>query len=80
MSELQRAHLSGGKRTNLMPSEWLDDWWVGYGKDESCHFEGPWEHIAILAAKVLRHPNTAMVAPNLYQPDIPLTPEQERSY
>jgi hypothetical protein len=74
------VHLRGGKRTNIGPSEWLDDWWVGWGKDESCQFEGPWEHMAILAAKILSHPNTEAVAPNLYRPDLALTDEQERSY
>ena len=74
------SHMRGGKRANIGHSEWLDDWWVGWGKDESCQFEGPWLHMAILAAKILRHPNTAKVAPNLHQPDIKLTPEQEDSY
>lgn len=78
--------LSGGKRTNIGHNsdgemdgdDW--DWWVGWGKDSSCQFEGPWAHMAILAAKILRHPNTQKVAPNLYMPDIPITPEQESNY
>lgn len=65
----QSVWLSGGKRTNIRPSEWLDDWWVGYGKDESCQFEGPWEHMAVLAARILAHPNTAAVRPDLYRPE-----------
>jgi hypothetical protein len=73
-------YLSGGKRTNLRVSEWLPGWWVGFGKDESCQFEGPWYDIVILAAKVLRDPATAIVAPNLYRPDLVLTAEQERNY
>lgn len=56
------------------------DCWVGWGKDHSCRFEGPWKAMAILAAKILRHPNTKAVAPNLYTPDIPLTQEQEEHY
>lgn len=77
---LEKVDMSGGKRANLGHSEWIDGWWVGWGKDESCQFEGPWEHMAILAAKILRHPNTQKVAPNLYMPDVPITDEQERNY
>lgn len=79
-SGLDKVFMRGGKRANIGHSDWLDDWWVGWGKDESCQFEGPWLHMAILAAKILRHPNTQKVAPNLFQPDIPITPEQEDSY
>lgn len=80
-AKLEDVDLMGGKRAHLTPSHSEDwDWWVGYGKDESCQFEGPWLHMAIIAAKILRHPNTQKVAPNLYQPDIPITPEQESNY
>ena len=77
--KLEAVSLRGGKRANLSPS-YLDDWWVGRGKDPYCQFEGTWEHMAILAAKILRHVNTLKVAPNLYRADITLTPEQEASY
>lgn len=77
--------MSGGKRTNIdhtshdteSMSDW--NWWVGWGKDQSCQFEGPWQHMAILAAKILRHPNTKAVCPNLFV-ELPLTKEQENSY
>lgn len=72
--------LTGGKRTNLTSSDWLENWWVGYGKDESCQFEGSWGAMAILAAQILAHENTRRVAPNLYWPDIPLTEEQRHQY
>lgn len=80
--------LSGGKRANIghanRNGDMLDgfedwDWWEGWGKSEGCNFEGPWVHLAILAAKILRHPNTAKVAPNLHV-ELPLTKEQEESY
>jgi len=76
------VEMQGGKRANIGNSQNIEDWdwWVGWGKDKSCQFEGPWAHMAILAAKILRHPNTKAVCPNLYQPDIQLTPEQEDSY
>jgi hypothetical protein len=77
---LEKISMSGGKRANLAHSKNLDDWWVGTGKDESCQFEGPWEHMVILAARILSHPNTQKVAPNLYLPNIQLTKEQEETY
>lgn len=79
---LENVRLSGGKRSHLTPAEedgdW--DWWVGWGKSQDCQFEGPWLHMAVIAAKILRHPNTARVAPNLHQPNIALTEEQETMY
>jgi hypothetical protein len=79
---LEPVAMTGGKRTNIGHNEPGDDWdwWVGWGKDESCQFEGPWEHMAILAAKILRHPNTRNVAPNLFMPNIPITKKQEDNY
>jgi hypothetical protein len=84
-SGLVPVQLDGGKRTNIghasdangNDADW--NWWVGWGKDDSCQFEGPWQHMAILAAKILRHPNTKAVCPNLFV-ELPLTPEQEESY
>jgi len=76
----ERVSMRGGKRANIDASKYGENWWVGYGKDDSCQFEGPWEHLAVLAAKILRHPNTKIVAPNLYLPDLPITKEQEESY
>lgn len=79
--EIDLVTMRGGKRANIGPTDnqpW--NWWVGWGKDESCQFEGPWEHMAILAAKILRHTNTQKLSPNLYRPDLTLTKEQEESY
>jgi hypothetical protein len=79
---LEPVTMRGGKRANIGHNghspEW--NWWVGWGKDQSCQFEGPWQHLAILAAKILAHPNTQRVCPNLYRPESGLTPEQEDSY
>lgn len=48
--------ISGGKRTNLMRAgEFLPNWWVGFGKDEGCQFEGPWEDIVRLARKIVAY-------------------------
>lgn len=35
-----------------------------------------WLDLAVLAVAILRHPNTAAVAPNLFNPQLPVTPEQ----
>jgi hypothetical protein len=88
---LEPVTLSGGKRTNIghaahddgPGSNWQEwNWWVGWGKDTSCQFEGPWHHMAILAAQILSHPNTQKTTPNLYRPELAeaLTPEQKESY
>lgn len=77
---LEKVTLRGGKRNRIAHSAWLDDWWIGEGKEPGCDFEGTWEHMAILAARILAHPNTQKVAPNLHRPDPRLTPEQEAAY
>ncbi len=76
------SYLSGGKRTHLSRREWMSDWWVGYGKDEGCQFEGPWAAMTYLAAKILSHPATEVTSPNLYRPDLAdaLTHEQASNY
>lgn len=80
-NDLEKVSLMGGKRAHLTPTDVPDwDWWVGWGKDESCQFEGPWQHMAVIAAKILRHENTKKVAPNLFRPDLVLTEEQENNY
>ena len=76
---LPPRNLSGGKRANIRRDAGSSNF-EGYGKDESCVFEGPWKHLVILAAKILRHPATEVVAPNLHRPDLKLTPEQEDNY
>jgi len=77
---LKRISITAAKRIHLDPSGLLEDWWVGYGKDESCQFEGRWLDMAIFAAKVLKNENTQLVAPNLYLPDLQLSEEQKSNY
>lgn len=74
-------YLSGGKRANLEKGS-LPDWWVGYGKDSSCQFEGSWFDMVVLAAKILSHPATEVVAANLYRPELAdaMTEEQRNNY
>lgn len=60
---------SGSKRTNIRESEWLPDWFVGFGKDESCAFEGTWWDMICFARNVLASPNTKQCAPEWHHPE-----------
>ena len=62
--------LSGSKRTNLQQSEPGWDWFVGFGKDESCQFEGSWWDMICFARNVLASENTRLAAPEFYRPDL----------
>src|SRR5690606_24908553 len=59
----------GAKRANIAYSDWLSDWFYGYGKDESCTFEGTWWDMICFARNVLASENTRMVAPEFYKPE-----------
>lgn len=63
--------ISGAKRANITfneeGSDW--DWFVGYGKDESCQFEGSWYDMVCFARNVLACENTKLVAPEFYKPE-----------
>lgn len=61
--------LSGAERANIEHSDWLGDWFVGYGKDEYCQFEGTWWHMICFARNVLASENTELVAPEFYRPE-----------
>lgn len=62
-------YISGSKRTNLNYSRWLDDWFVGSGKDQSCFLEGTWWDMICLARNILASENTGLVAPEYYLPE-----------
>jgi hypothetical protein len=62
--------LGGAKRANIECSEWLPDWFVGYGKDESCQFEGTWWDMICFARNVLASKNTKLCAPEFYKPEL----------
>ena len=59
----------GSKRTNIRISEWLPDWFVGHGKDESCQFEGTWWDMICFARNILANENTKIAAPEYYRPE-----------
>lgn len=62
-------YLRGAKRAKIGYSEWLPDWFVGYGKDEFCKFEGTWWDMICFARNVLASENTKLVAPEFYKPE-----------
>lgn len=61
--------ISGAKRANIYYSEWLSDWFVGFGKDEGCQFEGSWWDMICFARNILACENTKLVAPEYYHPE-----------
>ena len=63
------AYESGAKRANIRQLEWFPDWFVGYGKDESCTLEGTWWDMICLARNILASPNTEQCAPEWYHPE-----------
>jgi hypothetical protein len=69
VSEWKTKRLRGAKRANLTESDWLPDWFWGYGKDESCTFEGTWWDMICFARNVLASENTKIVAPEFYKPE-----------
>jgi hypothetical protein len=62
-------YISGAKRAHIAYSDWLPDWFYGFGKDESCQFEGTWWDMICFARNVLASENTQMVAPEFYKPE-----------
>lgn len=70
ISDFPVKWLSGSKRTNISYSDWLDDWFIGYGKDSSCQFEGSWWDMICFARNVLASENTKLVAPEFYHPEM----------
>ena len=82
MSEQAKPHIdkwpehgtSGGKRANVTANlynspTFLGDWFEGYGKDESCRFEGSWWDMICFARNVLASENTRLAAPEFYRPE-----------
>lgn len=65
----EEAYVSGAKRANIRPSEWLPDWWIGFGKDEGCMFEGTWWDMICFARNILASQNTRQCAPEWYHPE-----------
>lgn len=77
MSEKKEIHhwpdwdVSGAKRANLVCAGdfFTEDWFFGYGKDQSCHLEGTWWDMICLARNILASENTKIAAPEYYHPE-----------
>ena len=65
-----KNYVSGAKRANISESLWLADWFVGWGKDESCQFEGTWWYMVCFARNVLASENTKISCPEFYHPEM----------
>ena len=73
MKEIKKwedEYICGAKRANLDISEWIADWFVGSGKDESCQLEGTWWDMICLARNILASKNTEMACPEFYHPEM----------
>lgn len=56
------------KRAGVAWIPLMGDWFVGWSpRNLSPNPEGPWDHWVRLAVRVLQHPLTAQVDPELYQ-------------
>ena len=69
INKWEKKFESGAKRANISESEWISDWFVGWGKDESCQFEGTWWDMICFARNILANENTKMCAPEWYHPE-----------
>ena len=69
VKEWKDEFISGAKRCNIDKCNWIDDWFVGTGKDESCYLEGTWWDMICLARNILASKNTKMVALEFYHPE-----------
>ena len=68
------TYFNAGKRTHLKTGT-LADWFVGYGKEKSCQFEGPWHAMVVLAALILSSENTRLAVKHSELPDELYCPE-----
>ncbi len=61
-----------GKRLMLNRSEGMGDWFYGDSPRNGPYAtpEGPWFHWVHLAAQILSHPFTELVAPEYYRPEL----------
>lgn len=63
------TELYGANRANIDQSDYSNDWFYGYGKDESCCLEGTWWDMICLARNILASENTRVAAPEFYHPE-----------
>jgi hypothetical protein len=62
---------SAAKRCGLQHAPWMGDWFTSWSpRNDNNNAEGSWHHWANLAAYILSHPATQIVAPELYRADL----------
>lgn len=52
-AKIGQSYISASKRIHVKESDFLSDWYVGFGKDESCQIEGTQNHWRWLALILL---------------------------
>ena len=65
-------YITAAKRVHIGKSDWMEDWWVGWGKDDSCQIEGTPNHWRWLAMLILGlgEPNEAPYSEDKPTPEI----------
>ena len=66
--EWKSAEECGSIDTNIVKSNWIGDWFVGYGYNLSDRFAGTWWDMICFARNVLASENTKLAAPQYYTP------------
>ncbi len=69
IEQWKETTITGAKRAHISASDWLPDWFVGYGKDGGCQFEGTWWDMICFARNILASENTKQCAPEFYHPE-----------
>jgi hypothetical protein len=63
--------IRGAKRLGVSWCPWMGDWFTSWSpRNGNNNAEGTWFQWAHLAARILAHPFTQKVAPELYRPDL----------
>lgn len=63
--------IGAAKRLGIQRCPWMGDWFVAWSsRNGNQNGEGTWHHWVNLAAAILSHPATKIVAPELYREDM----------
>lgn len=69
--DFYRPVVEAAKRLGLHHCHTMGDWFVGFSpRNDSNNAEGHWAHWVNLAAYILSHPATKVVAPENYRTDL----------
>lgn len=63
--------IGAAKRLGVQWCPWMEDWFTSWSpRNSNNNAEGTWEEWANLAARILAHPFTEKVSPELYRPGL----------